>query len=404
MTSGQRRRVTEEGQERLAAARLSTRLFFFLSGLANASWAPMVPFAKARTGLGTAGFGIVLIALGIGAVAVMPLISWALCRHGSRRCMVGASVLVTLIVPLLAILSEPLSLALGLLAFGLGLGGLDAAMNAQAVEVEARSGRPLMSGFHGMFSLGGLSGSLGMTLLLGAGLPVAWGAVTIAAIFLLVWLWRMGSLLPGFELPGTGAAPRGWRAALHPAVMLIGALCFVGFLGEGAALDWSALFLHGKGLPTAYGGLGYAAFSITMAAGRLTGDRATRYWGAVPLLRVSALVAAAGWAAAVLLPGPLSVLGFALIGIGASNIVPLLFSAAARVPAVPPSLSIPLISALGYAGMLSGPAIVGFAASATSLAAALLGVGLLLFSVFGGASVAADRSAPETGDMPHRNP
>jgi fucose permease len=171
-------------------------------------------------------------------------------------------------------------------------------------------------------------------------------------------------------------------------VLLLGGLCFIGFLGEGATLDWSALFLHGKGLPTAYGGIGYAAFSITMACGRLTGDRVVKRWGAVPVLRISALAASLGWAAAVLLPGSLSVAGFALVGLGAANIVPLLFGAAARVPGVPTSVSIPLISALGYAGMLCGPAMVGFAASATSLAVALSGVGALLLLVFAAARVA----------------
>jgi predicted MFS family arabinose efflux permease len=347
-----------------------------------------VPFAKARTGLGTASFGAVLIGLGVGAVAIMPLVSWALGRHGSRRCMAASCVLLTLVLPLLAILSSPLGLALALLCFGFGLGGLDAAMNAQAVEVEVRSGRPLMSGFHGMFSIGGLTGSLGLTLLLAGGLGVRLGVFIIAAIFAVIWLTRLRGLLPGVEPRPAAGAPSSLRLALHPAVLLIGGLCFIGFLGEGATLDWSALFLHGKGLPTAYGGIGYAAFSVTMATGRLTGDRLARRWGAVRLLRFSTVVAALGWAAAVLLPGPAAVAGFALVGLGAANIVPLLFGAAARVPGVPTSVSIPLITALGYAGMLCGPALVGFAASATSLGVALSGVAVLLLVVFAAAGVA----------------
>jgi predicted MFS family arabinose efflux permease len=372
----------------LPAARLSTRLVFLSSGFINAAWAPMVPFAKARAGLGTASFGAVLIGLGVGAVAIMPLVSWALGRHGSRRCMAASCVLLTLVLPLLAILSSPLGLALALLCFGFGLGGLDAAMNAQAVEVEVRSGRPLMSGFHGMFSIGGLTGSLGLTLLLAGGLGVRLGVFIIAAIFAVIWLTRLRGLLPGVEPRPAAGAPSSLRLALHPAVLLIGGLCFIGFLGEGATLDWSALFLHCKGLPTAYGGIGYAAFSVTMATGRLTGDRLARRWGAVRLLRFSTVVAALGWAAAVLLPGPAAVAGFALVGLGAANIVPLLFGAAARVPGVPTSVSIPLITALGYAGMLCGPALVGFAASATSLGVALSGVAVLLLVVFAAAGVA----------------
>jgi predicted MFS family arabinose efflux permease len=372
----------------LPAARLSTRLFFFSSGLINAAWAPMVPFAKARTGLGTASFGAVLIGLGVGAVLIMPLVSWGLSRHGTRRCMAASCVLLTLVLPLLAILSSPLGLALALLCFGFGLGGLDAGMNAQAVEVEVRSGWPLMSGFHGMFSIGGLTGSLGLTLLLASGLSVRGATFVIGAIFLVIWLTRLAGLLPGLEPRPAGGGPSSLRLAVHPAVLLIGGLCFIGFLGEGATLDWSALFLHGKGLATAYGGIGYAAFSVTMAAGRLTGDRVVKRFTAVPVLRVSAIVAALGWTAAVLVPGPAAVAGFALVGLGAANIVPLLFGAAARVRGVPTSVSIPLITALGYAGMLCGPAMVGFAAAATSLGVALSGVGALLLLIVAAAGVA----------------
>ena len=377
-------KVTEP---KLAAARISTRLFFFLAGLANAAWAPMVPYAKARTGLDTATFGLVLLGLGVGAVAVMPVISWGLGRHGSRRVLLVGALLVTVAMPLLGWLSDPPLLAAALIVFGFGIGTVDAAMNTQAVEVERLSARPMMSGFHGMFSLGGLAGSLGLTLLLGAGLPVSIGALLTAALVLCVALWRLPSLLPGQEAPAVEPVPGASRAgrALHPLVILIGVLCFAGFLGEGAALDWSALFLHGKGLPAAYGGLGYAAFSVTMAGGRLSGDWLTRHFGTVRLLRISALIAAAGWGAAVWLPGPAALLGFALVGIGAANIVPLLFSAAARVPGVPASISIPVISAVGYAGMLCGPAIIGFVAGATSLSTALLVVGVLALSIFGAA-------------------
>jgi hypothetical protein len=371
----------------LPAARLSTRLFFLSSGFVNAAWAPLVPFAKTRTGLGTASFGAVLIGLGVGAVLIMPLVSWGLSRHGARRCMAASCVLLTLVLPLLAILSSPLGLALALLCFGFGLGGLDAGMNAQAVEVEIRSGRPLMSGFHGMFSIGGLLGSLGLTLLLAGGLTVLVATVAVTAIFLAIWLMRLGGLLPGLE-PRPAGQPSSLRLAFHPAVLLIGGLCFIGFLGEGATLDWSALYLHGKGLAAAYGGIGYAAFSVTMAVGRLTGDRVVRLFGAVPVLRLSAIVAALGWVVAVLVPGPAAVVGFALVGLGAANIVPLLFGAAARVRGVPTSVSIPLISALGYAGMLCGPAMVGFAAAATSLGVALSGVGVLLLLVVAAAGVA----------------
>ncbi len=382
--------MTKTDATSLPRARIATRFYFFAGGFANAAWAPMVPFAKARTGLGTAGFGSVLMGLGLGAIAVMPLISWALRRHGSRRCLVGSSCLITVVLPLLAILPSPVSIAVALFAFGMGLGGFDASMNSQAVEVEAESHRPLMSGFHGMFSIGGLAGSLGLTALLSTGLPVLAGALVIAVLFLALWLPRSGGLLSGLPQARTVSQTPTWTAAFRPIVLFIGVLCVFCFLGEGATLDWSAIYLHAKGLPTAYGGLGYAAFSVTMAFGRMTGDRAAARLGVVPLLRVSGLVTVLGWGAVILFPGPLAVLGFGLVGLGASNIVPLLFGAAARVPGVPTNVSLPVITALGYGGLLCGPALIGVAASATSLSTALLGVGMLPLVVVAAARVAGD--------------
>jgi hypothetical protein len=382
--------VIEMDAASLSKARLSTRFFFFAGGFANAAWAPMVPFAKARTGLGTAGFGSVLMGLGLGAITVMPLISWALRRHGSRRCLIGSSCLIMVVLPLLAVLPNPISIALALFAFGMGLGGFDASMNAQAVEVEAESRRPLMSGFHGMFSIGGLAGSLGLTALLSTGLPLLAGALIITALFLALWLPRSGGLLSGLSQARSASPTPAWTSAFRPIVLFIGMLCVTSFLGEGAALDWSAIYLHAKGLATAYGGLGYAAFSVTMAFGRLTGDRAAGRFGVVPLLRISGLVAALGWGVAIVFSGPVAVLGFALVGLGASNIVPLLFGAAARVPGVPTNVSLPLITALGYGGMLCGPALIGIAASATSLSIALSGIGMLPLVVVAAARVAGD--------------
>jgi fucose permease len=374
----------------LSKARIATRFYFFAGGFANAAWAPMVPFAKARTGLGTAGFGSVLMGLGLGAIVVMPLISWALRRHGSRRCLIGSSCVIAVVLPLLAVLPDPVSLALALFAFGMGIGGFDASMNSQAVDVEAASHRPLMSGFHGMFSIGGLAGSLGLTALLSTGLPVLAGALVITTLFIALWLPRGSGLLPGGSLGRSASPTPPWTAAFHPIVLFIGMLCVTSFLGEGATLDWSAIYLHAKGLPTAYGGLGYAAFSVTMAFGRLTGDRAVQRLGVVPLLRLSGLVAALGWGVAIVFPGPIAVLGFALVGLGASNIVPLLFGAAARVPGMPTNVSLPLITALGYGGMLCGPALIGIAASATSLSIALSGIGALPLVVVAAARVAGD--------------
>src|SRR5689334_19669406 len=154
------------------AARRATQGFFLMSGIALASWAPMVPFAKARLGLDEAQLGLVLLCLGVGSVGAMPLAGHLGHRHGSRGVMLVGGVAICGLLPVLAIAPTALALGAALIAFGAALGTVDVAMNAHAVEVERRHSAPLMSGFHGLFSVGGLAGSLGVAGLLALGVPL----------------------------------------------------------------------------------------------------------------------------------------------------------------------------------------------------------------------------------------
>jgi predicted MFS family arabinose efflux permease len=184
-----------------------------------------------------------------------------------------------------------------------------------------------------------------------------------------------------------------WRSVFAvpsgPAVVLA-LLCLVVFLAEGAMLDWSAVFLRSaRGFAISSAGLGFAAFSVAMATGRLLGDRITSRLGPVRVVRYGSLVAAAGLVLATSLPWPsTSLAGFVLVGLGASNLVPVLFSAAGRTPGTSPAVSIATVTTLGYAGMLSGPAAIGFIAQASSLALALGGIAVLLAVVSACAAVA----------------
>ncbi len=374
------KRVThaETGGRRLPAARSATRLVFLLVGVAMACWAPLVPYAKIRLGLSDSALGLVLLGLGAGALAAMPLAALALARMGSRRVMLAAGTIVVLDLPLLALASGALSLAVALLVFGAAIGTTDVAMNMHAVAVERREGRPLMSGFHGLFSVGGLAGSLGMAGLLGLGLgpaPAALlGAVVCAALLLAA---RAGLLRQTAAPPGAR-----WQAPTGRA-LLIGVLCFIAFLAEGAVLDWSGVFLHfQRGVSSAAAGLGYAAFSVAMSAGRLLGDRLIRRHGARLVLGGSAVLACAGFLLAIgFAPPAIALAGFVLVGFGAANIVPTLFSAAGRLPDLPAHAALPVVNAIGYLGLLAGPVLVGLAAGAVGLPAALAGVGIAMLAV-----------------------
>ena len=364
-------------------ARLATRLSFLIAGLAMASWAPQIPYAKARLGLDESGFGLLLLCLGVGSVLAMQVTGAAVARIGSRPIVLLSGTGLCLILPWLAYANTTFSLAIGLLGFGASLGSLDVAMNVHAVEVEQAAAEPLMSGFHGMYSLGGLAGAAGGAGLLTGGLAPTAAADVAAVVAAVLLVLAAPGLLRSKSARGVPLS-----AIPHGIVILIGALAFIAFLTEGAILDWSALLLTGSfGFPAAQAGIAYALFSVAMAFGRLTGDLVVKRLGQRRVLLWGGLVVTAGFALLLVLPMVwVASCGFVLIGLGAANLVPILFSAAGRQNAMPPALAVAAMTTLGYAGILVGPAIIGFVASWTSLRAAfaMLAVIMLGFPVLRG--------------------
>jgi predicted MFS family arabinose efflux permease len=379
----------------LSGPRRATQGFFLLSGVAVACWAPMIPYAKARLDLDEARLGMLLLCMGLGCVCAVPFAGHFIHRYGNRIVLTVAGLVICLALPLLAIAPSSVLLGASLVVFGASAGVVDVAMNAHAVDVERLHGRPLMSGFHALFSIGGLVGSAAMSALLGAGAPLdtcavaaclALGAIVLTQRRHVIMVEHVGSI-----------AQRSMFSAPPAIAVLLGILCLILFLAEGAMIDWSAVFLRSeRGFAIADAGLGYAAFSIAMAAGRLLGDRLTARMGAVRIVRYGSILAAAGFLLACALPWrATSLVGFVLVGIGASNIVPVLFSAAGRVPGSSVGVAIATVTSFGYAGMLAGPAVIGFVAHATSLPIALGGLAALLALVAACASIVARSSAPE---------
>jgi len=341
------------------ATRLATRLAFLVAGFGIACWAPLVPFAKTRLGVDDGVLGLLLLSLGIGSIVAMLMTGVMSARYGSKPIIIAGGLGLALVLPLLAVASTAATLALALFAFGAALGSIDVAMNIHAVEVERDAGRPLMSGFHALFSIGGFAGSALMTALLSLQTGALASTLTCSVLMLIAMLISWPRLLssvqvqdgPLFVLP-------------HGSVLLLALLGAITFLVEGAMLDWSALLVIGAGLVSeTQGGIGYIVFSIAMTVGRLggdavvarIGDRATLIWGS--------LIAIAGFV--VLLTAPaaaVAVAGFLLIGLGASNLVPVLFRRAARQTVMPTGLAVAAITTAGYAGILVGPAGVGFVA------------------------------------------
>jgi MFS family permease len=348
------------------ATRLSTRLAFLATGLALSCWAPLVPFAKARLGVDEGQLGLLLLCLGFGSILAMPITGMLCARLGARPMILLGGIGAGLLLPALAFANSPPALAAALLGFGASIGTLDVAINAHAVEVEAAARRPLMSGFHAQFSIGGFVGAGGMTLLLSLGVAPLPSALCAGVLTLVIIGCASGGLLR-IRPAGSEAAfafPKG-------VVLLIAGLTAVTFLIEGAILDWSALLITSKNIvPASQGGVGYMLFSAAMTVGRLFGDATVARLGARRMLIVGGLLAVIGFVVLLAVPlRPIAMAGFLLIGLGASNLVPVLFSAAGRQRTMPPALAIAAITTTGYAGILAGPAAVGFVAQAVGLTA-----------------------------------
>jgi MFS family permease len=355
-------------------------------GISLATWAPLVPYVKARLDVDEAIFGVLLLCVGIGAVGSMPLCQRLVVRFGCRKVICTGAAMICFSFPFLAILADVPAMAIALLVFGAGLGFVDVAMNIQGTIIERQSGESLMSGFHGLLSVGGIAGSLfGGALLSGGASP--FGVAAMLVVVMVVVLLRCARHLDA-EGPENGktsalALPRG-------VVVLIGAIAVGSFLVEGAMLDWSALFLTSvKSYPTDRAGFGYFGFSLTMAIGRFFGDALITRFGARLVIFVGGVLGALGIFIAIFSPtGMGAIVGFAVCGAGCAYIVPILFAAAGRQKAMDPTVAISAITTLGYGGSLVGPAAIGFIANAIGLRPAFgLLATLLLFAAIAGRKI-----------------
>jgi MFS family permease len=358
-----------------AGSRLATRIAFFVAGFGLACWAPLVPLAKARLDVSDGSLGLLLLCLGLGSVLSMQFAGPFISKLGARPIVIVGGIGQAILLPFLAFAPTVPTMAAALLLFGGFLGLIDVSMNVHAVEVEKRGDKPLMSGFHGLFSVGGFIGSLLLTGILSAHVAPTAGAIGASVLMIVAVLFAAPRLIdtPQADEAPLFVVPRG-------IVALLAILAAITFLTEGAMLDWGALLLTGKGLlPTAQAGIGYSVFAVAMTVGRLTGDavvarlgdRRTMFWGGI--------LAIVGYI--VLLTAPvaaLALLGFLLIGLGASNTVPVLFRQAGAQTVMPSGLAIAAVTTVGYAGVLAGPAGVGFLAQAIGLPGAFIVLTLML--------------------------
>lgn len=353
----------------------AVRALFFVGGFGSASWAPLVPYLKARLAIEDDVLGMLLLCVGIGSLVTMPVSGTAAERFGCRRVLLTAGTLFAMMLLGLSVVDVlPLAVVL-LLLFGASMGAIDTVVNIAAVLVEQASGKRLMSGFHGFWSVGGFVGAGLFGLWVGTvGLTPRASTVIAAAIIAAVMLVARSGLLP-YGGGGGGALiaiPRG-------IVAFIGAIACIAFLVEGAVMDWGGVFLTTvRGMDMAMAGTGFAIFSAAMLVMRLTGDAIVSRLGQRAVVLGGTLCTMLGFLGVIYAPGAAMYLGFFAIGVGAANVVPVFYSLLGRQDVMPLSTAVPAVSTLGYLGVLMGPAAIGFLAHAIGIADAFLFLALLV--------------------------
>ena len=382
--------------------------FFGANGFVMGAWAPQIPLLLPRHMITESILGLLILGLGLGAVAAMLFSARLIIAFGSRRVATGFGLAAVPMLPLIILAPSVWTLALLMAAMGAMVGSMDVAMNSNAVMVERRLGRPIMSSSHGFWSLGGFfGGSLGSIAIAHFG-ALAQSLMT-AGIALVLILWGMGKLVAD-EAVHTELKPPGQPKEKFPllprdlALWILGFLAMASMIPEGAVLDWAALYLSldlGSGLLNA--GMAYAFFSGAMAIMRFVGDAVRYRFGAVNTLRASGVIGAVGLMLAALAPTEhFAVAGFAMSGLGVANMVPILFSAAGNHPGLPSGQAISTVTMVGYGGILLAPATIGYVAEHLGfrLTYAALAILLVLVAGLAGRAAAADnlrKSAPVQG-------
>jgi MFS family permease len=379
---------------KLRKERIATVGVFLANGFGIGAWAVEVPRIKENLSLSDTSLGIALFAFALGAIVAMPLAGQLAPRFGSGRATALFGAAFVAMLPLPAFAPNMAVLFLVLFALGAANGALDVSMNGHASTIETQWRSPIMSSFHAAWSAGGLLGAATGAMLQKAGVGVAGGllvpdaliAVLIvsAAVLALRDLGpRMASASSGFAWPSGG-------------VMKLAMLAFLCMMVEGAVADWSAVYLRSAlNQEASVAAIGYSAFAFSMAACRIVGDVSVRRLGSSKVVAMGGLLAVAGLALVLGLPTVLTAcVGFAMVGVGLANIVPVIFSAAGR-STVTPAVGVSMAATAGYAGFLIGPPLIGFGAGLLGLRLALcvLVVATLIVCLLGGKAVRSARLA-----------
>lgn len=356
---------------------VANRVAFMVIGFLEAAWAPLVPYVKSSFDMDEGTLGLLMLCSGLGSVCALPLSGLLVSRFGAKKVVYVSGVTMILALSAISLMVDMWLTGAMLMVFGACTITIDVAANMNGVAIERRTGRYLMSGFHGGYSLGTLIGAGAMSVLFALGLVPVWAVAVCMVFTLLALLFGCRDLLPRELVADEPAGKEGkGRLYVPPMVVVTGLLCFIMYASEGAVMGWSALFVsQERGIDMSKAGFFYTAFAVAMTVMRLCGDNIVGRMGQRLVVAGGALLIAAGFMTVVLVDSAVAaVAGFALVGFGAANVVPQLVSFAAHIKGMAVHNIISFINALGYSGILLGPVIIGFVAKHHGLHTSFLGI------------------------------
>lgn len=368
--------------------RIAVALLFLANGYIFGGWAPKIPEFAARLGLDSAGMGLMILVFGIGSLSMMPVAGALSAQRGSGAVVRIFALAFIPALLIIALVPNVVTAVIVMFYFGGTMAAMDVAMNANAVAVEKFMRRAIMSSCHAFWSLGGLIGAAsGGFLIAQFGSTVHALVSTVVAAGLIAVAWP-SVIADKFHHPS--GEKQKLTLPRNPLPWLVGVMALFSMVPEGAIIDWSAYHMRQDlGASVTLAGFGFAAFSFSMAVMRFAGDLVRDRFGAVRTLRVCTVIAIIGMLIVGFSTDPyVSLVGFAICGIGISNMVPIAFSMAGNMPGVNPSVGLSIATTLGYSGMLVAPSLIGFVASHSGFGVVFIALPVLLLVVLAFSSLA----------------
>lgn len=367
---------------------IANRTAFMIIGCLEAAWAPLVPYVKNAFSLNEETLGLLMLSSGLGSIISLPIAGWFCMRFGAKRVVYFSGFLMALALLSISLMLNVWLTAAMLMIFGGCTIFIDVAANLNGVAVEHRTGKHLMSGFHGGYSLGTLIGAGAMSVLFSLGIVPVWSVVVCMVLTLGVMIIGCRDLLSGDGLrnvnsPAEAKPAERKRLYIPPMVIVIGLLCFIMYASEGAVMGWSAIFVsEERGVDVSSAGFFYTAFAIMMTVMRFSGDKFVDRLGQCRVVVLGAFSVAVGFLLIVLIPNIVTTaVGFAFVGMGAANIVPQFISFVSGVNGMAVQNIISIVNALGYSGILLGPVLIGFVAKHYGLHTSFAGIAVFALVV-----------------------